>query len=295
MTLTGLSAYTTYHYRVKVSNLAWSPDSTLKTAAGPEQTWLPFAVIGDTHSGVYEFPRRKRESDGAHRHAVDIIATLSPDFYLHVGDLVQEGGDLAAWDEFFATEGSLMKRVTIFPSLGNHERNHQNYFNLFYLPNNERWYSFDYGNAHFVCLEVDGYTDVAVDSAQYRWLQDDLAETHQVWKFVFFHFPAYSSGGGYGSDLEVQACLVPLFRQHGVDIVFNGHEHNYQRNVVDGVSYLQTSGGGGMTRPPGAFEWTVHSEETRHILFITIQGNQLHSVAIRPDGSRFDRFTLTAR
>ena len=294
VTLTALTASTTYHYRVKVSPLAWSPDSTLKTAADAEGTSFSFAVIGDTHSGVYEFPRRKRDIDDVHRRSIDMISGLSPDFYIHVGDMVQEGGDSAAWDEFFATEGELMRRVTMFPTLGNHERNHQNYFDLFHLPDNERWYSFDYGNAHFICLEVDGYADFAVDSAQYRWLQSDLAETGQIWKFVFFHFPAYSSGGGYGSDPEVQAYLVPIFRQYGVDIVFNGHEHNYQRNMVDGVTYVQSSGGGGMTRPPGAFEWTVYSEDTRHVLIITIHGNQLRSVAIRPDGSRFDRFTLTA-
>jgi predicted phosphodiesterase len=294
MTLSGLRAYTTYHYRVKVSDLAWSPDGTLKTGAGPGQTSFSFAVIGDTHSGVYEFPRRKRDIDDAHRRAVDIVASLSPDFYLHLGDLVQDGGDLAAWDEFFAIEQKLMKGLTMFPTLGNHERNHQYYFDLFYLPGNERWYSFDYGNAHFACLEVDGYADIRVDSVQYQWLESDLAETDQAWKFVFFHFPAYSSGGDYGSDPEVQAYLVPLFRRHGVDIVFNGHEHNYQRNMVDGVTYVQSSGGGGMTRPPGAFEWTIYSEDTRHVLIVTIRGNQLRGVAIRPDGSRFDCFALTA-
>jgi hypothetical protein len=294
VTLTGLSAYTVYHYRVKAGDVAWSSDGTFKTAAGPEQTSFSFAVIGDTHNGVYEFPRRKRDIDANHQHAVETISRLSPDFYLHVGDLVQEGGDRAAWSEFFATEGGLMKRVTMFPTLGNHERNDQNYFDLFYLPHNERWYSFDYGNAHFVCLEVDGYADTSLNSAQYRWLQNDLAETRQMWKFVFFHFPAYSSGGESGSDPDVQAFLVPLFRRYGVDIVFNGHEHNYQRNVADGVTYLQSSGGGGMTRPPGAFEWTIYSEETRYVLFIKVRGSRLRGVAIRPDGSRFDRFTLIA-
>ncbi|HUT15387.1 MAG TPA: metallophosphoesterase family protein [Anaerolineae bacterium] len=293
ITLSGLSAHTTYHYRVKVSDLAWSPDGTLKTAAGPGQTSFSFAVIGDTHGGVYEFPRRKRDIDAAHRHAVDTIAALSPDFYLHLGDLVQDGGDLAAWDEFFAVQRQLIRGVPIFPALGNHERNHQYYFDLFYLPGNERWYSFDYGNAHFISLEVDGYADIASDGPQYRWLESDLAGTRQTWKFVFFHFPAYS-GGDYGSDLEVQAYLVPLFRRYGVDIVFNGHEHNYQRNVVDGLTYLETSGGGGMIRPPGVLEWTVYSEDTRHVVIITIQGDQLDSVAIRLDGSRFDPFTLSA-
>ncbi|HUW11296.1 MAG TPA: metallophosphoesterase [Anaerolineae bacterium] len=292
--ISSLSAYTTYHYRLKVGNSEWSADATLKTAAAADHGWFSFAVIGDTHSGVYEFPRRKREIDRTHQSLVDRMATLSPDFYLHVGDLVQEGADLAAWDEFFAIEEELLKAVTMFPTLGNHERNHQNYFDYFHLPGNERWYSFDYGNAHFVCLEVDGYAATAPDSEQYRWLQNDLANTSQLWKLVFFHFPAYSSGGGFGSSPEVQAHLVPLFQRYGVDIVFNGHEHNYQRNVADGVTYVQTSGGGGLTRSPGESEWTVYSEETNHAIYIRIEGGQLHGVAVRVDGSRFDPFTLRA-
>lgn len=294
ITLTGLSPHTTYHYRANIGQLGWSSDSTFTTAPGPERSSFKFVVIGDTHSGVYEFPRRRREIDGAHRLLVKRIANLAPDFYLHTGDLVQEGADSAAWEDFFSIEGSLMSKICMFPTLGNHERNHENYFEFFYLPQNERWYSFDTGNAHFVSLEVDGYADIAPGSEQYEWLINDLSTDNSTWRFVFFHFPSFSSGGGYGSDPQVQEYLVPIFLRYGVDMVFNGHEHNYQRNVVDSVTYLQTSGGGAITRPPGEFEWTSYAEETRHVIVVSVNGDRLHAVAIRPDGSRFDPFTLYA-
>jgi hypothetical protein len=294
ITLTGLSPYSTYHYRVSIGHLDWSGDFAFRTAAGPQRSSFKFAVIGDTHSGVYEFPRRRRDIDGAHRLLLKQMATLAPDFYLHTGDLVQEGGDLAAWEDFFSIEGGLMAKVCMFPTLGNHERNHDNYFDFFYLPHNERWYSFDYGNAHFVSLEVDGYADIERDSEQYRWLVDDLSSSNSTWRFIFFHFPSFSSGGEYGSNPQVQEHLVPVFNRYGVNMVFNGHEHNYQRNVVDSVTYLQTSGGGAITRPPGEFEWTCYAEETRHIIVVSVDGDRLDAVAIRPDGSRFDPFTLHA-
>jgi len=293
VTLEDLNSHTTYRYRVKTRGQVLSDDRTFKSAAGPGQTSFTFVVIGDTHSGVFEFPRRQREIDAMHRANVDTIAAIAPGFFIHVGDLVEEGSDLAGWNDFFAIEGNLMSRIAMFPTLGNHERNHQNYFDLFYLPHNERWYSFDYGNAHFICLEIDGYGDPSPGGEQYLWLQSDLANTDKTWRFVFFHFPAYNSGY-YGSDPGAQAYLVPLFQQYGVDVVFSGHQHNYQRNVADGITYFVTGGGGQFTNSPGSFAWTMHSEETRHILKLSITGNTLGGVAVRPDGSEFDPFTLTA-
>lgn len=221
---------------------------------------------------------------------------LDPDFYLHVGDLVQEGGELGAWDDFFDIEGTLMSRVTIFPTLGNHERNHENYFDLFYLPHDERWYSFDYGNAHFICLQLDRYADINPGSEQYLWLQNDLANTDETWKFVFFHFPLYSCGP-LGPDLGARAALHPLFVQYDVDVTFTGHDHNYQRFTVDDVTYIVTGGGGGAWElslsgcNPRPASW----QESAHVVKVSVTGNVLDSVGIRTtDGSQFDPFTLAA-
>ena len=294
VTLTALNPHTTYHYRVKTSSQVLGADRTFKTAAGPQQTSFTFMVMSDTHAGVYEFPRRQRLIDTAHRDLMDSVAALGPDLYLHVGDLVQEGGDLAAWNDFLAIEGDVMSRTAMFPALGNHETDHENYFDLFYLPHNERWYSFQYGNAHFICLQIDGYADISPASDQYIWLETELAKTDATWTLVFFHFPALSSGGGYESDPGVQTHLIPLFQRYGVDMVFNGHEHKYQHNLADGITYMQISGRGGMTHPPGSFAWTLPSEATRHVLRVEVRGNTLTSTAISPDGSRLDEFSLIA-
>jgi hypothetical protein len=295
ITLTGLSPHTTYHYRVKTSGQVLSGDSRFKTAARPGQTTFTFAVIGDTHAGKFEFPRRKAMADANHRDSIGNIAAMAPAFYLHVGDSVEYGSDLAAWNEFFAIEGLAMKRTTLFPTLGNHEENHQNYFDLYYLPHNERWYSFDYANAHFICLEIDGFAAFNPGSEQYLWLEDDLAGTSKPWKFVFFHIPAFSFGG-YSDYPEVrgglQAYLAPLFEQYGVDIVFSGHQHYYQRNIVNGTTYLITAGGGN-TKDPGYSPETEYAENTPHIVKISVRGGTLSGVGIRPDGSEFDPFTLT--
>jgi predicted phosphodiesterase len=295
VTLTGLNPYTIYHYRVGTSGQVLSGDSTFKTAAGPSQTSFTFAVLADTHAGYNpDEPRRRRIIDDHHRGAMDRIAAFNPDFYLHAGDLVQDGRDRDVWDGFFAIEGDLMRRVTVFSALGNHEKNHQSYFDVFYLPHNERWYSFDYGNAHFICLELDGYGDISPGSEQYLWLQNDLANTDKTWKFVFSHFPLYSCGYE-GADLGARAALHPLFVQHGVDVVFHGHDHLYERFTVDGVTYIVTGGGGG-----GPFDFVgcdvgpEYWEAVMHVVTVSVSGNTLNSVAIRvPEGSEFDPFTVT--
>ena len=299
LTVTGLNAYTVYHYRVRSNSQVFSEDRTFKTAAAAGQSTFSFAVLGDTQSGIpaAHFDRYRDSADRDHPHSAALIETLRPDFYLHAGDLVFNGSDLAAWDDFFKFEGNLMSRITIFPTMGESEGAHYNYFRIFHLPNNERWYSFDYGNAHFVCLQIDGFGDATPGSEQYRWLEGDLASTNKPWKIAFFHYPPYSYGP-VGSKPEARH-VHQLFTKYGVKLVFSANDRNYQRFVVDGVTYIVTGGGagypgnltGGSEVPP------VFMEKIKHVMMITINGNTLHSVARRLDvtGSEMDPFTLTVQ
>jgi hypothetical protein len=241
---------------------------------------LTFMVLGDTRTG-----------HAAHQSVVDKMLELGPPpFYLHTGDLVDHGSDMLQWDKFLEIEHDLMRVSTLYPAMGNHELDHQNYFDVLHPPG--PWYSFDSGDAHFVCLQVDGYGDYTPGQPQYEWLVSDLAGTSKPWKFVFFHIPPYSSGG-HGSDLNVRQTLCPLFEQYGVTIVFNGHDHDYERSVANGVTYIVTGGGGAPLypkvndNPAGVYFASVH-----HFVRITISGDTLYGVAIEPDGTEFDHFTI---
>lgn len=281
VTIEGLSPYTTYHYRVQTNGSVLSDDSTFKTAADVTQGTFSFAVYGDN-----------RTNHADHQSVVNRALTLAPDFVLNTGDLVENGTVAGQWDTFFDIEQELLRTAPFFPCLGNHERNSSNYFALFHLPNNERYYSFDYGNAHIVALEVDGYQSYSAGSTQYNWLASDLASTSQPWKFVFFHFPPYSSGS-HGSDLTAQRDLVPLFEQYGVQIVFNGHDHDYERSLVNGVNYIVSGGGGAPLYSVGSGPYTVYAESTLHVVSLSANQHTLTSVGVRPDGTTFDQFTMT--
>jgi len=88
-------------------------------------------------------------------------------------------------------------------------------------------YSFDYGDAHFLCLDSNLYVD-PTDAQWQAWMADDLSGTDAAWKFVVYHHPAFNVGVEHYQEQHMRV-LAPLFERHGVAIVFHGHEHNYQR------------------------------------------------------------------
>ena len=229
--LTGLAPFSLYHYRLENSDGPQSEDFTFRTAADPNQPYR-FAVFGDTHTNQH----------------IDVpqLVALQPDFALHTGDLVDLGTDAAQWDTFLATEHDLMARVPVFPTLGNHEAGPKGFLDTFHLPGNGLWYSFDYGNARFVCLASDGTLFQDNDNEQLGWLQDVLAHNTQPWLIVFFHIPPYDVGPSTGAIFEtaVGKDVMPLFEQYGVDLVFNGHTHIYDQKLINGVQYMTTGGFG---------------------------------------------------
>src|SRR6185503_15453317 len=128
----------------------------------------------------------------------------------------------------------LVRRLVFWPCLGNHDwstASGQPWRDAFVTPANnaagsENYYSFDFGNAHFTVLNSNQSTSPG--SAQHDFLEEDLAATSQRWKFVVFHHPVYSSSQ-HGSDTTIRSNLTPLFDAYGVDVVFMGHDHDYER------------------------------------------------------------------
>lgn len=88
-------------------------------------------------------------------------------------------------------------------------------------------YSFDYGDAHFLCLDSNIYLDPS-DQSLIDWIEDDLKNTDAMWKFVTYHHPAYNIGKEHYSEQHMRV-LSPTFEKYKVDFIFHGHEHNYQR------------------------------------------------------------------
>ena len=99
----------------------------------------------------------------------------------------------------------------------------------------KNYYSFQPRNdVHFFALNSD-----YMDRRQLEWFEKEISSSTSPWKIVFFHHPLYSSGRKHGSDIELRTVLEPLLLKHGVDVVFNGHEHFYERTTEKkGIHYF---------------------------------------------------------
>jgi hypothetical protein len=99
----------------------------------------------------------------------------------------------------------------------------------------EAYYSFDYGNIHFVVLDSHE-SDRSVGGPMYNWCEDDLESTTAYWIITLWHHPAYSKGS-HDSDTEtalkqMRENFLPLFENNGVDLVLSGHSHSYERTFL---------------------------------------------------------------
>lgn len=227
------------------------------------------------------------------------IMWWNPDMMLTTGDNAYESGTL---DEFqvnvFKPYQALWAEVPVFPSMGNHDSYTENggpYKSVFELPqgnsDNEDYYSFNYDTVHFAVLNSN--LDYSVGSDQYTWLQNDLEQSDERWKIVYFHHPVYSSGP-HGSTEDMDAILAPSFAAYDVDLVLNGHDHDYERNkLVNGVLYVVTGGGGkALYDQTNENEYSKYFLSEFHFVGLTIKKNELKLEAIDKRGYKFDEKVL---
>jgi len=257
-TLTGLVPDKEYAYQAFSGGEPVGDVYSFRTA--PRET-VPFvfSVVGDT---MYSEPEKLQIKEG--------ILEDDPSFVIHVGDFVAElgGYEEKLWRRhYFEDYWDLLCRIPVIPVLGNHE--YQGLIMVFFsipgaaplfhdyftLPNNERWFSFDWANCHFIVLDANIPKDLE-EGEQLDWLVQDLQQSTDGvqdpdWIFVSWHEPAFSSGMGQfdlmGENLRNN--IVPLMEEYGVDIVFYGHDHFYERSFKDGVTYILTGGGGAAPHP----------------------------------------------
>jgi Icc-related predicted phosphoesterase len=282
VTLSGLEPGAEYGYWVASNGYPISESGGFRTAPTADNADFTFVAYGDTRTG-----------HDIHRQIADSILTLKPDFAVHVGDLVAQGMDDSEWDRFFEIEQPLLANVPLFPSPGNHEGNDQRYFQAFVLPGNERWYSFDWGNTRIISLQIDGIMPFGTQSEQVQWLESTLAATTQEWVIVVFHIPPYDALPEDTMGDAVRINLVPLFERYGVDLVLSGHNHNYERSLVNGITYIVTGGGGAELYPisqPGPDTKAFYNGH--HFVEFTVQGSSLTGRALTTDGTVVDAFSL---
>lgn len=290
-----LDASSRYYYQVFNDGQLMADEESFRTARRNEESRFSFLVIGDSGVNTETQWNIAREMEASHNR--DEV-----DFLVHVGDVHQGSGDYYD-DVYFKPYGPLIRQMNTFTSLGNHDTYTDGgavYLDDFYLPDNnpeqtERYYSFRWGNAFFIALDTN--INYAPGSAQYDFLVSQLNAPERreaTWTFVYAHHPPWTEyWTGYYGDEQVRAHLVPLFEEHGVDMVMNGHTHSYERGERGHVHYLVSGGGGGgLDSFFVDYGHITFSAGVHHFTRIDIDGEEMWVTATDENGDEVDRFLI---
>jgi len=175
--------------------------------------------------------------------------------------------------------------VLFYATLGNHDD--QN--NRFYKPFNmggERYFTFVKKNVRFFVLDSN-----QIDPKQRAWFDAVLQQSDELWRICFFHHPIYSDGGRHGSDVALRVILEPLFVKYGVDVVFSGHDHIYERlKPQKGITYFVSGSAGalrlGDVRPSGLT--AAYYDQDQAFMLVEVAGDDLFFEAIARSGEAVD-------
>jgi hypothetical protein len=174
-------------------------------------------------------------------------------------------------------------------------------------PDRGRYYSFDWGNVHFVSLDTNApfREAVAGRGQMIRWLDDDLRRTRKLWRVVYFHHPVRPTSNHEQDSTSalVREHLEPIFDRHDVQLVLSGHEHNYQQAAPRrggqfvgpglGTVNIITGGGGAALYSVSPRQGLVFADSKYHYLRCEVDSAQFSCRAIDSNEKQIDQFTLT--
>jgi predicted phosphodiesterase len=256
---------------------------------------VKFLVIGDTGTGGSE------QRAVANRIA-EVHKVFPFEFAIMVGDNLYGRESARDFQRKFEEpyKPLLDAGVKFYAALGNHDDPTQRFYKNFNM-NGERFYTFMAPKKG-----VDAFGDVrffAIDSnymspEQLQWLEKELKSAGSGWKIPFFHHPLYSSGEKHGADETLREQMEPLFLKYGVDVVFSGHEHFYERlKPQKGITYFVTGSAAKLRRGNiGNSGMTAKGFDTGYAFVIAeITGDELHFQAIEAGGKTIDSGVIKRR
>jgi predicted phosphodiesterase len=286
--MTGLQTATHYLYRLTSRGAEYI--SSFTTPPAETATDLIFWGYGDT------------QSNADIHDAIDasILKEMGDDpsrqtFVFNTGDIMNEASEESLQANQFDSQWvhitGLYSRVPVVNVMGNHDGT-KLFIKYFPYPYTSTFdWSFDYGPAHFVVIDLYSGTDP--NSPRWQWMRDDLASSTKPWKFILVHEPGWSAGPHENNEV-VQKIIHPAAVKYGVAIVFSGHNHYFARAEVDGVTYITTGGGGSELYDP-EYNWPDIQKtiKANHYLRVEIKGSLLTVTVLSPQEVQLDQFQLT--
>jgi len=275
------------------------PALALPSQAAPPGKAPAAPVAGKGPSSVRLLAVADTGSGNVHQQAVaDQMAAIHRrkpvDLVVLAGDNIYPDGDLKRVEKTFLTPYRvlLQDRVPFHAALGNHDiRTGNGDPQVAYPPFGMagRWYNLRKGPVEIFVIDTNGN---AAWQHQKPWLKKALAASTAPWKVVVGHHPIVSSGF-YGDDPQAAARLAPLFRQYGVQLYINGHEHHYERSrPIDGTTYLIVGGGGASLRAVVPDDHAARAVSVYSFAEITVTATTLKLVGWDSKGRQIDQTVL---
>ncbi len=240
-----------------------------------------FAVIGDSGTGERDQYQIAREMDTYHK-------AVNFDFVIMLGDNIYGGHELRDFAQKFEIpyKPLLDAGVKFYASLGNHDDPKLEPLYKPFNMNGERYYTFKKDGIQFFALDSN-----YMDAPQLSWLEQNLRSSKAQWKISFFHHPLYNEGKMHGPDLDLRNELLPLLKNYGVNVVFSGHEHVYERlKPVDNIYYFVQGDSGKLARHDfhRSNELAASFDRARTFMIVEIVGDTLYFQTISQNGETVD-------
>ena len=263
-----------------------APKSPVTLNLPNKEDSVRFVVIGDTGTGT-EQQLELAQVMLRYRQAFPF------EFVLMMGDNMYGSEKAGDYKQKFENiyRPLLDQKVKFYASLGNHDDSNQRFYEFFNMEGQE-YYHFKKGNVSFYSLNSN-----YMDKKQVDWLNKKLATDTATWKIAYFHHPPYSSGGKHGSDTKLREIVEPIFLKHGVNVVFAGHEHFYERIKPQKGIYYFISGSGGKLRKGDVKEGSPLTEKAydgdMSFMLIEINDKEMHFQVISRTGTTVDRGVIS--
>ena len=245
---------------------------------------VKFAAIGDNGTGdraEYELASQMNVWRGTFRF----------EFVLMLGDNMYGSQGPADFVQKFERpyKPLLDAGVKFYACLGNHDNTSNDRYQAFNM-GGKRYYTYTRGNVRFFVLDSN-----ALDPAQIAWADAALKEAKEPWKISYFHHPLYSDGGRHGSSVDLRIALEPIFVKYGVNVVYSGHDHIYERlQPQKGISYFVSGAGGQLRR--GDLRRSANTaagfDQDQSFMLNEIAGDDLQFQVISRTGQTVDRGTI---
>src|SRR5262245_56691260 len=255
-----------------------APASDVRPPAGKNS--VKFLVLGDTGTGDRSQYEVAAQAWQAH-------AVFAYEFVIMLGDNMYGAERPQDFQRKFETpyKPLLDANIPFYAALGNHDDPNQRYYKPFGM-GGQRFYTFQKPEVRFFVLDSN-----YMDKDQQAWLEKELAASTSKWKIAYFHHPLYSTGARHGSEIDLRTIVEPMFIKYGVNVVFAGHEHFYERlKPQKGIAYF-TAGGSAKLREGDVLGGALSAkgfDTEQSFMLIEIDGDVLRFQTLSRHGKLVD-------